>query len=243
MINLALSLLTAAATYIAIYFALDAGHVWSGIFAAAAFMALNYFLSKRTMNKVTAIMEAAGKTMQTGKFDVAIRTLEGALIYGKWMLLVKSQVLGQIGIIRFLKKDFNAALPNLLKAPYKNWVAVGMLGVVYMKKKEMDKMTKVTDKAVKANSKEPLIWNLYAYCLNKSGERDKAIAVLNRALKKLKSDDRTSGNLKALQNNARMKMKSFGDMWYQFHLETPPMSMRMQAGARGARQGRRIIRR
>lgn len=243
MINLAISVLSAVVLGLISYFAIGAGYVWSAIFAIALFMTLNFVLSKRVMNKVTDIMETSGKILQGGKFDIAIKTMEEALKYSKWMLMIDSQVKAQIGTVQYLKKDFNAALTNLQKASAKNWVAMGMLGVIYMRKKEFDKMKAAFEKGVKSNAKEPLMWNLYAYCLNKNGERDKAIEVLNRAVKKVKDDERTASNLRALQNNAKMKMKSFGELWYQFHLETVPMSMRIQAGARGAKGGRRIVRR
>ncbi len=243
MINLVISLFASTLVYILFYFVVTAGYVWSFIFTLAVFVTLNYILSKRIMNKVTDVMESAGKVLQSGKFDLAIKTLEGGLKYSRWMLMIKPQILAQIGMIYFLKKDFGTALPYLQKTVAKNWVAMGMLGVVYFKKKDYDKMIKTFEKGVKSNSKEPLMWNLYAYCLSKMGEREKAIEVLNRALRKLGSDERTAANLKALQNNAKMKMKSFGEMWYQFHLETPPMSMRIQAGSRGAKGGRRIVRR
>lgn len=242
MLNLIISILSAAVIYAISYFAINAGYIWSTIFAAAIFMALNFILSKRIMNKVTVIMESAGKVLQTGKFDIAIKGMEEALQYSKWMLMIESQIRSQIGTVQFLKKDFNAALPNLQKSVAKNWVAIGMLGVIYMRKKENEKMIKAFEKGVKSSSSEALIWNLYAYCLSKVGERDKAIAVLNRAVKKVTGDERTASNLKALQNNAKMKMKSFGEMWYQFHLETVPMSMRMQAGGRGAKGGRKMVR-
>lgn len=243
MINLIISLTIAAAVYALFSYVIGAGYAWSIIFAFAALMALNYFLSKRVMNRVTEIMESAGKVLQMGKFDIGIKSLEGALKYSKWMFMIKGQILAQIGMVHFLKKDFGTALPYLQKTSKKNWAAMGMQAVAYMKKKDYDNMNKVFKKAVKSNSKESIMWNLYAYCLSKIGERDKAIEVLNQGLKKLKSDERTSSNLKALQNNAKMKMKGFGDIWYQFHLETPPMSMRMQAGARGAKGGKRMVRR
>ncbi len=63
MLNLIISILSAAAIYAIAYFAINAGYVWSTIFAAAIFMALNFILSKRIMNKVTVIMESAGKVL------------------------------------------------------------------------------------------------------------------------------------------------------------------------------------
>ena len=243
MINLAISIGSAIATYALFFFAIGGGHIWSAIFAVAVFMTLNYLLSRRIMNKVTDIMESASKTLQTGKFDLAIKGMEGGLKYGKWVIMIESQIRAQIGTVQYLKKDFNAAFPNLQKSVAKNWVSMGMLAVIYMRKKDYANMIKTFEKAVKACPKEAILWNLYAYCLVKTDERDKAIAVLNRALKKNKDDERTASNLNALQNNAKMKMKSFGELWYQFHLENVPMSMRIQAGSRGSKGSRRIVRR
>lgn len=243
MINILISLAGASMGFLAFFFGLSAGPVWSILVGLILFFVLNYFLGKRIMNKVTAIMESATKLLQKGKFDLAIKTIEEAFVFGKWMPMVNAQIKSQIGMIQYLKKDFNAALPNLEASMAKNWMAMAMLGVSYMRRKETEKMIKTFDKGVKSNPSEPLMWNIYAYCLVKTGDRDKAIEVLTQAIKKLKGDDRTEANLKALQNNAKMKMKSFGDVWYQFHLETMPMNMRIQAGSRGARGGRRIARR
>ncbi len=243
MINILIGFLSAAAVFSLLFFLVTAGYVWSGLAAVVVFIAVNYMLGKRVLGKVTAIMESTGKIIQKGKFEVALKTLEEGLKYSKWMLMVDSQIRAQMGIILYLKKDFNDAQPYLEKTVAKNWMAIGMLGVIYMRKKEKEKMIKIFEKGVKANSDEALLWNLYAYCLNKMGEKDKAIEVLNRAVKKLGDDVRTTANLKALQNNAKMKMRSFGDVWYQFYLESVPMSMRVQAGARGSKRGRKMPRR
>jgi len=47
-------------------------------------------------------------------------------------------------------------------------------------------MVDTFEKAVTVTRKEPLLWSLYAFCLEKIGERDKAIKVMERGLKKLK---------------------------------------------------------
>jgi len=242
MINILIGISSAALVYLLLYFAVTAGHVWSALAGILVFIALNYFLGKKVLAKVTDIMESTGKIVQKGKFDLAIKTLEGGLKYGKWMLMVDSQIRSQIGIILYLKKDFNDAQPYLEKTVAKNWMAIGMLGVTYMRQKNQEKMIKIFEKGVKSNADEALLWNLYAYCLNKLDEKDKAIEVLNRAVKKLGDDVRTAANLKALQNNAKMKMRSFGEMWYQFYLENVPMSMRIQAGSRGMKRGRKMVR-
>ena len=50
-------------------------------------------------------------------------------------------------------------------------------------------------------------------------------------------------SLLALQNNKRLKMRSYNEQWYQFHLERPPTKYQQQAFVGGkmgkaARRGR-----
>lgn len=243
MINILIGFLSAATIFSLLFFLVTAGYVWSSLAGVVVFIAVNYLLGKRILARVTAIMESTGKIIQKGKFEAALKTLEEGLKYSKWMIMVDAQIRSQMGIILYLKKDYNAAQPYLEKTVAKNWMAIGMLGVIYMRKKEKEKMIKIFQKGVKSNSDEAIMWNLYAYCLNKIDEKDKAIEVLTKAKKKLGDDVRTTANLKALQNNAKMKMRSFGDLWYQFYLENIPMNVRVQAGARGAKRGKKMQRR
>ena len=77
------------------------------------------------------------------------------------------------------------------------------------------------DLALKAGKKESVLYGLYAYVLMEMKDRDRAIAVLTTGLKYCKGDERLSSNLTALQNNKPLKMKVFGEQWYQFMLERP----------------------
>ena len=62
-------------------------------------------------------------------------------------------------------------------------------------------------------------------------DRDKAIAVLARGKEALGGKDETlNENLLALQNNKKMKMKKYGEAWYQFHLEQHPAMRQAQRG-------------
>src|SRR5229473_2960049 len=80
-----------------------------------------------------------------------------------------------------------------------------------------------------------LLYAVYAWCEDKRGERKKAIEVLQRGAGQVKSDDRLKTLLTRLQNDKRLKLESFGEQWWQFWLETPPM-MQGPGGAFGARQ-------
>ena len=116
-----------------------------------------------------------------------------------------------------------------------------MLAISYMKRNKKDKMIDTFEKAVQASPKEPLLWNLYAYCLSEAGDTGKAKEVLEKGLKKLSGDDKTRNNLELLQEGKKMKMKGFGEMWLQFHLESIGTIQKQQMAAMGGMK-RRMVR-
>ena len=81
-----------------------------------------------------------------------------------------------------------------------------------------------------------MIYALYAYCLDKSGDRKKAVSVLEKGLKKTAKDERLQENIELLQAGKKMKMKGFGDMWYQFHLEKHGALIKKQTKAMTGRR-------
>ncbi len=224
MIHLLISLALASAAFFLLFFL----NIHWGIGLAVGLivmMAANYLLGKRIQKAVTVIMEQVSQDLKNGKMDRAIRTLESGMKYNHYQFFIGSQLQAQIGVIHYLKKDFNSALPFLQKAFSRHWIAQGMLAVLYMRRKDKEKMVKTFKRAVRYNSKEGLLWNLYAYCLNRMGDKAAAIQVLVNGTKKLPDDERIRNNLINLQNNKKMKMKQYGELWLQFHLEKIPGTM------------------
>jgi tetratricopeptide (TPR) repeat protein len=215
---------------------------WIAVAASLAVFALCYFLiSRLVMKKIGALMEAAQRDVQANRADKAIKSLKDGFKYSNWQFYVKTQINSQIGTILFLKRDFAAAFPYLEKSFVRNWVAMGMLGVCYLKKNKLGKMSETFEKATAASKKESLLWALYAYCLDKSGERAKAIEILEKARKKGCNDEGITGNLALLQAGKKMKMKVYGDLWFQFHLEKPGSMIKQQTKAMTGR--RKMVRR
>jgi tetratricopeptide (TPR) repeat protein len=241
MINIAISLAVYAVVMVALQ--LLAGlDVWLAVLIGLAVFAGSYFLlSRRIVKKLSAAMEVVQRDMQAGRAEKAIKTLEALLPLGKWQIMITSQVNAQIGSLYYLKRDFPHAFECLKKGFSRHWPAMGMLAICYMKRNKRDEMIQTFDKAVAVNRKEPLLWNLYAYCLEKVGERGKAIAVLQKALKKTGGDERLQENLDALSNGRKMKMKAYGDAWYQFHLEKSGAIIKQQTKAMQGR--RKMVRR
>jgi tetratricopeptide (TPR) repeat protein len=242
MYNILISVGAAVVVFLILKFA--AGLSWwlSLLIALPVFMGVFYLISRLIMKKVMAVMEAATKDLQAQRVEKCIRELQSAFKYGKWQIYVTGQLNAQIGMIHYMKREFAAAFPYLEKAFFKNWVAMGMLAVSYMKRNKNDKMRDTFEKALQGSPKESLLWNLYAYCLTEIGDTAKAKEVLEKGLKKLPGDERIMHNIEALSEGKKMKMKNFGEMWLQFHLERPSAIMKQQQAAMGGMK-RRIIRR
>jgi tetratricopeptide (TPR) repeat protein len=240
MYNLLISAGSAVAVLLILLFGFKL--VWWGslLIALPVFLGVFVLFSRITMSKVSAAIEAAGKDLQGQRFEKAIRELKDAMQYGKWQIYVEGQLNAQIGMIYYMKRDFSSAFPFLEKAFFKNWAAMGMLGICYMKRQKKDKMIATFEKALQWSSKESLFWNLYAYCLVESGETAKAKEALEKGLKKLPGDVHIKDNLENLQQNRKMKMRHFGDMWYQFHLESVAALQKHQMAAMGGRMQRRM---
>jgi hypothetical protein len=240
MYNLLISALAALVVFLLVTFA--AGLPWWGGVMAALLVFMGSFLliSRMVTKKLEAIMEPAMKDIQAQRFDKGIRDLKGALIYGKWQIYVESQINSAIGMVYFVRREFATAFPYLEKGFFKNWVTMGMLAVTYMKRNKRDLMRETFEKAVLASPKESLLWSLYGYCLNECGESVKACEVVAKGLSKLPGDENLKQNLVLLREGKKMKMKGYGEMWLQFHLESLGTIQKQQMAAMGGR--RRVVR-
>ncbi len=242
MYNLLISIGAAIVIFLGIKFV--AGLSWgiSLLLAVPVFAAAYFLIARFVMKKVMAIMETANRDLQGQRVEKAVRELQTALGYGKWQFYVTGQINSQIGVIYYVKRDFTNAFPYLEKAFVKNWVAMGMLAIIYMKRNKKEKMKEAFEKAVRWSGKESLLWSLYAFCVNEGGDSGEAKEILARGLKKLPGDERIKHNLGALHEGKKMKMRNYGDMWLQFHLEKQSVIMKQQAAALGGMGKRRVIR-
>jgi tetratricopeptide (TPR) repeat protein len=241
MYNILISCGSALLIFILLKFAFGLHWFVSILVALLVFAAAFYFLSRFIMKKVTEIMDSATKDLQGQRVEKAIRELKDAFRYAKWQIWLDGQINAQIGTIYYMRRDFSNAFPYLEKAFFKNWVAMGMLAVTYMKRNKNDKMRATFEKATQATPKEPLLWSLYAYCLCEISDNAGAKETLEKGLKKLPGNEAMKGNLGLLEDGKKMKMRQFGDMWFQFHLESVGALQKHQMAAMGG-QKRRVIR-
>ncbi|MEL6340299.1 MAG: hypothetical protein AAFP04_12990 [Myxococcota bacterium] len=204
----------------------------SAVPGVLVFIVVFFVLARRTFKQVEKVFSGAMRALQAvpPKTELAITALENARGFGRWQFGVESQVESQIGMIHFLQQKFDKALPHFERSlSFGHWMGGAMLGVIHYKKKNHGEMKRVFEIVVKKAKKAGLAWNLYAYLLQQIGERDQAQAVLVRALKRTGDDSKVKDALLAVQNGKKIKMKSYKDQWYQFHLERPPMQYQMAA--------------
>lgn len=238
MYNFLISGAAALVTFLLISLIAGFNYWWVGLLAGlVVFMGTFLLISRVVTKKLEEIMEPAMKDIQAGRFEKGIRELKGALTYGKWQIYVEAQINSAIGMVYFVKRDFATAFPYLEKGFFKNWVTMGMLGVTYMKRNKVDKMKETFDKAVMATPKESLLWSLYGYCLNEVGEHTKACELLAKGAGKLPGDENLKQNLELCREGKKLKMRNYGDMWLQFHLE--PLSVIQKQHQQAQMGGRR----
>ncbi len=218
--------------------------------AGLVLVAANYLLARQVGKKIGELANEAqkeiqaaststSKEMQRQRMDKGIKLLEQGFKYDKWQFLVGAELHSNIGILQYVQKDFDAARPHLEKAGVRGPAsarAKAMLGCLHYQAKDPQKMVGAFEAAVKAGKKEGIIWSVYAWCLDKSDKRDDALKVLARAVEANPADEKLKANMVALQNEKKLKMKSYAPEWYQFHLEKPPMDFMGGPGG-----GRRVI--
>jgi predicted Zn-dependent protease len=207
---------------------------WGAILPLLGVTALVYVLGMRTVNKqLTAGMMAVQNELRARRIDQAITMLEALKAkFGKKAFFTGAQIDGQIGSIHFMKKDFEKARPYLERAFVRMWDAKTMLAVLLAKKKEnLPAVDAMMDKVARYSPKQGLMWSVWAYLHWKAGENARALQILARGKEILGETDQVlAQNVLALQNGKKMKMKGYGEAWYQFHLEEHPMVMEARRG-------------
>lgn len=247
MYNLLLSFSIAVGVFLAVL-GLHFHPVAAFVPTAVAFVAANFVFARRVGKKVqdlavraqkeiTAAQGMADPKQASARFDKAIEILSEGFHWEKWQFLVGAELHANIGILQYVRKDFESAKPHLEKASARGPAgarAKAMLGCLAFQQKDEKAMAAAFEEAIKAGKKEPILWATYAWCLDKLDKRDDSLKILTRAAEANPSDEKIKASLVALKNEKKLKMKAYAPEWYQFHLEKPPMDM-------GPGGGRRVI--
>jgi tetratricopeptide (TPR) repeat protein len=207
--------------------------------ALVALVAVYFLLTRRVQAAISQQMQGLQALLMNKNIDGALALLEAMRVkYSKWIFMLSSQLDGQIGSIYYLKKDFEKARPYLEKAFVRMWDSKLMLacllsGQVGPNKKagDMKAVDLLLERVTKYTPKQGLLYSTWAWLHWKAGDNARAILVLAKGKEALgESDPHLTANLLALQNDKKMKMKGYGEVWYTFHLEQHPMVMQQQRG-------------
>ncbi len=202
-------------------------------------VALFIYLGRKAQQTLEQIFERAGEQLKKQKFDAAIEIMKEGYALANRQFMVKGSIDGQIGVVQYLRKKNAEAMPLLEAASMRHYIAKAMLGILQWKQGEKGKAKKTFETALRTARKESLLYAVYAYVLCELKEKEAAIEVLNRGLKACKDDERLLSNRSLLQNNKPMKMKVFGDQWYQFLIERPVIRQEPPPYARVSRRALR----
>jgi tetratricopeptide (TPR) repeat protein len=195
--------------------------------------------SRKVQQDLEKIFTRAGELMKKQQFEKAIEVMKEGYQFSSRQFLVKGSIDGQIGVVQYLRKKNEEAEPLLASASMQHYIAKAMLGILQWKRGEKKKAKETFDLALKSGKKESLLYAVYAYVLVEMGERDKAIEILNKGLSVCKGDERLITNRNLLQNGKSLKMKIYGEQWYQFLLERPMMRQDPPPFARVSRRALR----
>lgn len=179
------------------------------------------YLGRQVQKSLEGIFGRAGELLKKQQFDKAIAVMQEGYAFSKRQFLVKGSIDGQIGVIQYMRQKYDAAEPLLQSAAMNHYIAKAMLAILQWKRGEKKNARQTFDLAVKSGKKESVLYGVYAYVLMEMKDREAAMAVLAQGLKHCKGDERLQSNLTLLQNGKPLKMKVFGDQWYQFLLERP----------------------
>jgi tetratricopeptide (TPR) repeat protein len=215
---------------------------WSLLFLfLVTFVGAAIFLLRRVKGQIDPLMEEYKRHLTGGRRELAMKTLESGMRWSRWSPFLGAQLWGAIGQLHYATGNLDEAESALAKSSRWPWESRALLGCLYFKRRDGEKMRKAFDVAVKSGEKQPLAWTLYAWCLQARGERDDAVKVLERGLKKAPNDERLMANLELAKEGKKLKTAPYGQEWDQFGLEAGagpivPRAMRGFAARPGFRQ-------
>ena len=230
MITLFCSLFIGILTFFSTHFLFG---IIPSIFPGVILFVVFYFLiSKKISSKIELEIQTAYKKIQNRQFKNSINTLIAIKKrYHLWQFFISSSISGQIGTIYYMQQKFSEAEPFLRKSFVKHWTSKVMLGILEFKKKNYSKMDQIFERTVRYSPKEGLLWSTWAFCHYKIKNNNRAIQILVQGKKKLRDKDiLLLDNILNLQNKKRMKMKGYGEQWFQFQLEISPIMKKMRSG-------------
>lgn len=213
------------------------GWGWAIFFSLVAFVVAWILWNRRLLGKLQPHMTRVQRLMQDQQMPAAYQALEELLPLGKWVPLLRGQVLAQMGMLANFMGDQTKAIGLLEGASLRAPDARLLLGCIVYKKGDTARGMEILKLAAAVNKKHALLHNTLAWMLQRSEQPDAAQQVLAAYLKRDADNAPSKENLLRLQNRTRMTMQGFDMQWYALGLEHPPQTMgQMRRAPKGFRE-------
>lgn len=214
------------------------GWIWACLIAPVVFIIVAIAIVRVVMKKVQPVMMHVKRQLEAQMIKPAIDSLETLLPSGKWIPMLRGQLLAQIGIYSYHAKDEAKAIKVLDQAPLRVGEAQLMRAAIHYKKNEHAAAVALLDKSAPYQKKSAFFHNVRAWMLHKQKDNAGAIARLAPFVQKSKhATEATKDNLLRLQNGKKMTMAPFDMQWYMLGLETPRMQQQQMPGQHVGRKG------
>ncbi|MFY9345537.1 MAG: hypothetical protein WAT39_23810 [Planctomycetota bacterium] len=198
---------------------------WGILFTVIAFVAAWVVIARRIGAKVQPAMTQVQKQMEAGLLDAALQSLEDLLPLGRWVPMLRGQLLGNMGMVAWMANKKEKALQLLEGASIRATDARLLFACILWKNGDNARALQVLQVAGAVNKKHALLHNTWAWMLHKQEKNDDAQKLLAAFQKRDPGNEPTKDNLLRLQNRTRMAMQGFGMHWYLLGLEQPPQTM------------------
>ena len=198
---------------------------WGILFAVVIAFVAWIVIARRFARRLQPALHRVQKQMEAGLWAPAMQSLEDLLPMGRWIPMLRGQVLAQMGMLAWQSGDTERAVQLLEGASIRNGEARLLLACIHWKKGDQKRALDILRVATAVSKKHALMHNTYAWMLHKSERADEAQAVLAAYLKRDAANAAAKDNLLRLQNRTRMSMQHFDMHWYALGLERPPQQM------------------
>ena len=214
---------------IAVWFAPIAGILPALFVSVTMFFVVTMRVGKRVQNALAGLQPL----LEARRVDEAMVLLdEVRRKYGKFQVMLDSQLQGQAGLIEYMQMRFDQALPLLEKGSFRNWTAHTAIGCVHYRRGRKEEAWKSFDKAASVGAKEVIVYAIWAKLLIKDGKHKDALAAVRKGQKAMPGNGLMKEIVHRVANKKGIDPKKLPESYLQFWPEEYAKQMVMR-GRRG----------
>ena len=219
MYNVLISLAAALITYLV--FTALLGSV-AALLPAIAVGGITFFLIGRWVSQqMEGDLRALMPQLQAGKVDEAKGTIENIKSkWGPWQPLVAGQLDAQLGMLEFARGNLEEAKARLATSGrFRTWQSSLILGLIHHKQGRKEEAEKVFTDARWMAAKDPMLYAVPAYVLQRDGKREEALSCLADGLKSMPDNQILTEMKNKIANKKAIDTSRFGQAWFLFFPE------------------------